>query len=245
MRPIPKCIINPQLQKHKVKHGDGSIMLQGSFSSARTRAFIKDQGQTATNTSGFQCKTKKVSASKLKINRNFSSQHNNDPKHAFKSKKEWLNHNKISVFKMAEPMRRPESNKKKNLWLDLKKAVHGKCPYNFMDLESHCQVRMEKHQFRGVQLLYHVIVNGFPIFLKKKKVSNCFSLYSCTLSFYTGGGKNSDMSFFFFFFTKQHTYTLQYSICIHFDQSTDIILCKSFYTSFYLWHVCQQLPVGV
>ncbi len=82
-----------------VKHGGGSIVLWGCFSSAGTGALVKVEG--IMNSSKYQsilAQNLQASARKLKMKRNFIFQHNNNPEHTSKSTKEWLHQKKIEVW---------------------------------------------------------------------------------------------------------------------------------------------------
>ena len=73
-----------------VKHGGGSIMFWGCFSSAGTGALVKVNG--IMNSSQYQsilAQNLQASFRKLKMKRNFTFQHDNDPKHTSKSTKAW------------------------------------------------------------------------------------------------------------------------------------------------------------
>ena len=74
-----------------VKHGGGSIMLWGYFSSAGTGALVRMEGKMD------GAKYRKIreenlmpSARKLKLGWKFTFQHDNDPKHTAKATLEWL-----------------------------------------------------------------------------------------------------------------------------------------------------------
>lgn len=56
--------------------------------------------------------------------------HDNDPSHKSKSDMEWLQKMMISMFENA-----PELNSIKKLWNDMKNAVLGRSPSNFIALE--------------------------------------------------------------------------------------------------------------
>ncbi|MGH0187059.1 UNVERIFIED_CONTAM: hypothetical protein FKN15_039015 [Acipenser sinensis] len=78
----------------------------------------------------------KPSATKLGLKRNWTFQHNNDPKHTSKSTSEWLNKNKIKVLEWTSQS--PDINLIENLWCELKKAVHKRSPWNLNELEQFC-----------------------------------------------------------------------------------------------------------
>uniref|UniRef100_A0A9J8DJK7 Tc1-like transposase DDE domain-containing protein n=1 Tax=Cyprinus carpio carpio TaxID=630221 RepID=A0A9J8DJK7_CYPCA len=78
-----------------------------------------------------------VSAGKMKMKRNFIFQHDNDPKHTSESTKEWLHQKTIKVLEW--PSQSPDLNPIINLWGDLKRAVHRRCPHNLTDLERFCK----------------------------------------------------------------------------------------------------------
>ena len=78
-----------------------------------------------------------ASARKLNMRRNFIFQHDNDPKHTYKSTKEWLHQKKINVLEW--PSQSPDLNLTEYLWSDLKRPVHGRHPCNLTDLECFCK----------------------------------------------------------------------------------------------------------
>ena len=118
-----------------VKHCGGSIMLWGCFSSAGTGALVRLEGKMD------GAKYRKIreenllpSARKLKLGRKFTFQHDNDPKHTAKAILEWLRNKRLNVLEW--PSQSPDLNPLKNLWHDLKIAVHQRSPRNLTELEQ-------------------------------------------------------------------------------------------------------------
>ena len=113
------------------KHGGGYIMLWGCFSSAGTWVLVRIEGKMD------GAKHRKIleenllpSTRKLKLGRKFTFQHDIDQKHTAKATLEWLRNMKINILK--RPSQSPDLNPLKNLWFDLKIAVHQHSPPNLI-----------------------------------------------------------------------------------------------------------------
>uniref|UniRef100_A0AAY5K1G9 Tc1-like transposase DDE domain-containing protein n=1 Tax=Esox lucius TaxID=8010 RepID=A0AAY5K1G9_ESOLU len=115
-----------------VKHGGGSIILWGCFSSVGTGALVSVEG--IMNSSIYQdilAQNLQASVRKLKMKRKFTFQHDNNLKHTSKSTKE------INVLEW--PSQSQDLIPIEHLWDDLKRAVHWRCPRNLTDLERFCK----------------------------------------------------------------------------------------------------------
>ncbi|KAG2458616.1 TC1A transposase, partial [Polypterus senegalus] len=126
-----------------VKHGGGSIMLWGCFSSARTGRLVRIKGKmTAAMYRDILDEDQLQSALDLRLGRRFIFQQDNDPKHTAKISKEWLQDNSVNVLEW--PSQSPDLNPIEHLWRDLKMAVHQHFPSNLMVLERCCKEEWAK-----------------------------------------------------------------------------------------------------
>ena len=82
----------------------------------------------------------RLSVRKLKLNRSWVMQQDNDPKHRSKSTTEWLQQNKILEW----PSQSPHLSPIEMLWHDLKRAVHTRHPKNNAELKQFCQEEWSK-----------------------------------------------------------------------------------------------------
>ena len=102
-----------------VKHGDGSIMLWGYFSEARTGRLVRLEGKMkGAMYSEFFDENLLQSAQDLRLGRRSTFQQDNNPKHTAKTTQEWLWDRSLNVF-----VAQPEPGLEPDLWRDLKIAV--------------------------------------------------------------------------------------------------------------------------
>ncbi len=110
----------------------------GCISSAGTGDLFKVEGiMNSVKYQSILVQNLQASARKLKRKRNFIFQHDNNPKHTSKLTKEWLHQKMTEVLEW--PSQSPDLNLTENLWGDLKRAVHRRCPRNLTDLEHFCK----------------------------------------------------------------------------------------------------------
>uniref|UniRef100_A0A9J8BDU2 Transposase Tc1-like domain-containing protein n=1 Tax=Cyprinus carpio carpio TaxID=630221 RepID=A0A9J8BDU2_CYPCA len=86
-----------------VKHGDGDILLWGSFSADGTGALVRTEGKMdGAKYRQILEKNLLPSARKLSIGRRFTFQHDNEPKHKAKLTTQWLKEKKLNVLPRAD-----------------------------------------------------------------------------------------------------------------------------------------------
>lgn len=120
-----------------VKHGGGSIMAWGCFSSSGTGELHVIKG---TMNSQKYCeildKCLCSSARILGLGRRWTFQQDNDPKHTSRQTTEWFRTHRISVLEW--PSQSPDLNPIENLWKQLKVKVGERRPSNLKELEEVC-----------------------------------------------------------------------------------------------------------
>ncbi len=137
-----------------VKHGGGSIiMLRGCFSAAGTGRLVAIEGKmNAAKYRDILDENLLQSAQDLRLDRRFTFQQDNDPKHTAKITKEWLHNNSVTV--LERPNQSPNLNPIEHLWRDLKMAVHQRLPSNLTELERICKEEWQRiHKSRCEKLV--------------------------------------------------------------------------------------------
>ena len=148
-----------------VKHGGGSVMVWGCFAAAGPGQLTIIE--STMNSAVYQRvleENVKPSVKKLKLQRNWTLQHDNDPKHTSKSTKDWLKTKKWRVLEWSSQS--PDLNPIEMLWGDLKRAVHARNPSNISQLKEFCIEEWGKLSSDRCQRL----VNGY-----KKRLTEVIS----------------------------------------------------------------------
>ncbi|CAB1432769.1 unnamed protein product [Pleuronectes platessa] len=106
----PNTAHHPEHTIPTVKHGGGSIMLWGCFSSAGTGKLVRIEGKMD------GAKYREIleenlmqSAKDLRLGRRFIFQQDNDPKHTARATKEWFGLKNVNVLKWPRPQSNRES----------------------------------------------------------------------------------------------------------------------------------------
>ena len=92
------------------------------------------------------------SAQDLRLERRFTFQHDNDPKHPAKTTQEWLRDKSLNDLEW--PRQSPDLKPIKHLWRDLKIAVQRRSSSSLTELERICREEWEKLlKYRCAKLL--------------------------------------------------------------------------------------------
>lgn len=117
-----------------VKHGGGSVMFWGSFSSSGTGKLVVIDGiMKSDDYIAILDENLKVSARNLGLGKRWVFQQDNDPKHKSKATTAWLQKNKVTV--LPWPSMSPDLNPIENLWQELKVRVNNRAPKNLQELK--------------------------------------------------------------------------------------------------------------
>ena len=117
-----------------VKHGGGSMMFWGCFSSSGTGNLVAIDGiMRSDDYIRILDENLKPSALSLGLGRRWAFQHDNDPKHTSKATTTWLQKNKVTV--LPWPSMSPDLNPIENLWRELKVRINKRAPKNLWELK--------------------------------------------------------------------------------------------------------------
>uniref|UniRef100_A0A9J8DJ06 Tc1-like transposase DDE domain-containing protein n=1 Tax=Cyprinus carpio carpio TaxID=630221 RepID=A0A9J8DJ06_CYPCA len=118
-----------------LRNGGGNFNVWGSFSASGPWRLHIIQGNLNSLTYQQICEDNLLpSVRELKMAQKWVMQQHNDPKHSKKSTKEWLKRNKVHTLDW--PSQSPDINSVEMLWLDLKHAIHARCPSNLSQLSQ-------------------------------------------------------------------------------------------------------------
>lgn len=138
-----------------VKHGGGSLMFWGAFSSSGTGELIPIKGIMRSEDYIKVLDDNLMSTVlRLGLGRRFIFQQDNDPKHTSKSVTSWLQHKKITI--LPWPSMSPDLNPIENLWNDLKVRISRRAPKNLKELE---QVAIEEWKNIPVNTCANLVKN--------------------------------------------------------------------------------------
>ena len=127
--PKKNTTFDPENTIPTVKHGGGSIMMWGRFSSSGTGQLVKINGiMDGALYHNILNENLTKSAKQLKMGHHFVFQQESNPKHCAKTPQEWFKEDKIKV--LGWPSSNPDLSPIENRWEKLKVAVHRQSPSN-------------------------------------------------------------------------------------------------------------------
>ena len=148
----PKCIVPT------VKYGGGSVMVWGCFSRSDVdNLYFLDRNMNMQYYVDILDQNLIQSAKHLRLGRQFTFQHDNDPKYTSGMAKEWLKKNKINVV-LPWASFSPDMNPIEHLWYELDRRIRKRQPTSTADLQK---VLLEKWNDIGKDVT-EKLINSMP-----------------------------------------------------------------------------------
>lgn len=131
----PKEELDPKCTVPTVKHGGGSVMCWGCFSSAGVGSLVFiDGNMTGEMYREILDKNLFQSTKKLKMGNGWLFQHDNDPKHRAAIVTNWLN--RCRVERLKWPSSSPDMNPIEHLWDEIERRMKKHQPKNVQELKD-------------------------------------------------------------------------------------------------------------
>ena len=156
---IPECLVPT------IKHGGGSVMVWGCFSSAGVDDLVKIEGIMKKE----QCKTilenNAIPSGLRTIGHGFAFMQDNDPKHTSKLCKNYIKEqeNNGVLKNMTWPAQSPDLNQIELLWGELDRKVRQKCPTS----KEHLWQILEEPWLSTTPEIINKLINRMPRIAKK------------------------------------------------------------------------------